>query len=363
MFRRFTIQVGDMFGGVYGQVRTPSERRFNFVLDGMSTAAFRVPTSDPMAPYLVDDALIKVYYGADLVFHGPVTSWERVHQGNTHSIAVNAGDPFFYLNKRYVNKTTGDRTITGDRGMLVGSLIQELNDESRTGIQVGGQVSYSESDVVYVINPFKPMREIIQELQVGEGGFDWRVMPSEFTADGSFGQWYAEPVVGRHLEDSVIFESGGLLSNVSEAHETGDRQTAANRIYVISSGGAGAPGIPPVVASDAASEEARLLQEDVIAADLGDPTLNQELANAHLAIRNGARRVVSVTPTRYDASHPNRVPTFGPTGDFDVGDWVLGRAQDETGIWMNDSMRVWAVTLAPDSNGVDSLSLTLAQEG
>jgi hypothetical protein len=132
--RQFVVEVSDPFGNVFGRVNNPFDRHFNFVLNGMSTAAFRVPTFDAMARYVAGDALIKIYYGADIVFHGPVTSWERVHEGGKHSIAVTAADPFIYLTKRYLNKTTADVTYANvDRGMLTATFIDQLNAESPHG--------------------------------------------------------------------------------------------------------------------------------------------------------------------------------------------------------------------------------------
>jgi hypothetical protein len=361
--RQFVVEVSDPFGNVFGRVNNPFDRHFNFVLNGMSTAAFRVPTSDAMARYVAGDALIKIYYGADIVFHGPVTSWERVHEGGKHSIAVTAADPFIYLTKRYLNKTTADVTYANiDRGMLTATFIDQLNAESPTGIRTGAQVSYSESDVTYVVPPWKPMTETIKELSPGPNGFNWRVMPTEMLDDGAIADWYAEPVAGRHLEDDVIFESGGGLSNVSEAHEQGDFTTTANRVYVLASSGAGTPNVMPVESDDYASQDLRRLQESVVTTDVTDTPLRQDLADEHIAVRSGARRVVSFTPSRYDATAPGRTPVFGITADYDVGDFVRAKAQDETGVWLDSSVRIWAVSVSPDDHGVDSIALTLAEE-
>lgn len=352
--KRWTIAVTDLQGKVYGRPQT-YDRNFHFVLNAASTANFRVKLSDPWAGALRGDALVKAYYGADLLFHGLVTSYERVldAQGN-RSIAVTASDPSFRLAKRIVNRTTTIATTTADRGQIVKAAIDEANSAWGTGIRTGVQPYLSDSSVTYAMAPYKFVSEIVSELS--SGAFDWRVMPIEFTGN-TFADWYAEPVLGRHLEGDVIFEYGMGKKNVAEVRETGDLSGVANIVYHIVDAGPGAPGQPVLYGYDSTSESIRGRYEDIASASLTDASLRQALVDEHVIVRTGFRRSVSFTPSRGPMP---RVPEFWT--DYDVGDFVQARATDETGNWLDASMRIYQVDVAPDDHGIDTITLRLVDD-
>lgn len=355
--KRWTITATDLVGNVYGNPRT-SDRNFHFVLDGTSTISFQSKLSDPWAGALRGDALVKVYYGADLVFHGLVTSYERVldSQGN-RSIAVTASDPSFRMAKRIVNPNQTVNTYSGDRGQIVRDFIDEASAAFGMGIRTGVQPYLSGTTVTYAVAPYKFLGEIRDELSVGQAGFDWRVMPIEFSGN-TFSDWYAEPILGRHLEGDVIFEYGMGQKNIAEVRETGDLSAAATTVYHISDAGPGAPGQPVVYQTDEPAEAARGRYEDIASASLTDTTMRQQLVDEHVAVRKNFRRAISFTPSRGPSP---RVPQFGT--DYDVGDFIQARATDETGNWLDASMRIFQVDVAPDAHGVDQITLRLAEEG
>lgn len=364
--KKWTIEVTDLFGNVYGTPRT-FDRHFTFSLNAASTANFRVSLSDRWAPTLRGDTLVKGYYGADLLFHGLITSYERVLDAEGHrSIAVTASDPFFRLSKRVVNRTPLVAEVTGDRGQVVKDQIDAANavgPNQITGVRTGAQVYLAGgASVTYGIAPYKFLGEIITELSTGSAGFDWRVMPIEPVSSGGtfpyISDWYAEPVLGRHLEGDVIFEYGMGKKNLAEVRETGDLTGAATSVYHIADAGPDAPGSPVVVAIATGAEATRGRYEDVASASLTDNTLRQQLVDEHVVVRQNFRRAVSVTPAR---GRPPRVPEFWT--DYDVGDFVEARATDETGNWLDASMRLYEVDVAPDLHGVDTITLRLVEEG
>lgn len=360
---RWTVEVTDLQGQVYGRPQT-YERNFAFPIKSTATAGFRVPLSDKWATPLTNgDALIKIYYGADLLFHGLQTSWERVVDGQgNRSVAVTAQDPSFKFPRMVVNRAPTVQTLTADRGQIVKDLIDVENGyclTCNTYLQTGVQPYLAGSSVTYGIGAYTKFDQVVDELSTGINGFEWRVMPIEYTA-GKIGDWYAEPINGRHLEGDVIFESGMGKNNVAEIRETGDLSGVANVAYHIVDAGPGAPGTPVVQGTNAIAAVERGAYYDVISAPgLESTTLRQELADEHATVRGGYRRLVKMTPVRRLDSRGYRVPQFWR--DFDVGDFIQVRATDETGNWLDASMRIWQVQVEPDINGIDTLSLVLEE--
>jgi hypothetical protein len=104
------------------------------------------------------------------------------------------------------------------------------------------------------------------------------------------------------------------------------------------------------VKSDGASIAARGLFEEVVPSDVGDASLREALAAAHVAIRKDARQIITFEPS-------SNAPVFGT--DYIVGDTVTGRATALGTVRFNGTFRVYAVEISIDETGKETIQPTL----
>jgi hypothetical protein len=104
------------------------------------------------------------------------------------------------------------------------------------------------------------------------------------------------------------------------------------------------------VVTDEVSILARGLFEEVITSDIGDASLREALAAAHVAVRKDPRQIVTFEPSQ-------TAPVFGT--DYIVGDTVTARATALGTVRFNGLFRVYGVEISIDENGRETISPTL----
>jgi hypothetical protein len=355
-------------GGVgLAEIENASEREVAHLLARTNTASFQIPSSSPLTNYIASTAvLIQAYWGAQLRFHGRVISYNRVANEDGRSLAVVAADPSWVFSRRLVGKAGGVGRVFGtptDAGLMAKTLIDEANVERRTGVRTGALPYLAGSSGIYVSGPFKPLSEAIMDLSVGKFGFDWTVEPIPYDAATlSWGDWRAAPVIGTYREDAIFHYIEGGGGNMKGITDSVEKTTQANRVYHFTEFGPSASGVPTVSASDPTTIADDGLYEDLAQAQLYDTALRQNLVNSHVSLRKHPRRIVTFQPQDHDPlSTSNQVPVFGV--DYDLGDVVRARAEDEHGVWFDGYFRVYGWTAKPTNEGLESGDLVLVDEG
>lgn len=346
------------------EIVNASERKVSIPLNRLDSASFRIRLDNPLALNIMTAAgYVKAYRDDVLTFFGPIVTAEETGDANNASIVVNCMGAGWIFGRRLVGKSaTGTLFTAIDRASIIGSLIATVNSENNTGIGVDVG-NTSASTATYVAGPYKKLDEVINELAAGTAGFDWRVLPNENWVNGvkttdTIGAFYARPVIGE-VAPEAVFEWGGGRNNVSGYTRTMNREQQANKLYHNAATGPDAPGYPTLTVNDPTSITEFHELEDVVQADLLDPTLRAAILNAHLDVRSYPRHIVQFTP-HIDPGALGRLPNFGQ--HYTVGDQVRMRVQYNSQPRIDTLVRVWGVSFEIDNNGVERASMVLAEE-
>lgn len=353
-----------------GEVLNAAERKVALPLNKLPTASMKVRLDHPLAELMMTtQCYLKGYrttagQGApQLRFFGPVISAEESADANTATVALNAVGSGWVLQKRLAGKSSTGTVFTAtDRAQIVKTLITTANGEGETNIDYStGSVSAA-STATYTAQ-YKTILDVLADLGNTFDGFDWRIVPVENYAAGAvtsvkIGRFEAFPVLGA-TQQHAVFEWGAGRNNIVAYTRSVDRSTQANKVYHNAASGPDAPGFPTVSAIDAASISQWGLLEDLAAADLLDPTLRQRLVDEHVKVRKQPRQVISFTP-HIDPTDSGRLPKFGY--DYEVGDTVRARASYNQRTRFDVLTRVWGIAFEVNPEGVETQTLTLAQE-
>lgn len=226
--------------------------------------------------------------------------------------------------------------------------------------------------------PLGPMHvttlaEAMDEFK-GRYGGEWRVRPYEQNAGASVDMGigsrtapyptlgYLSATAGRwgnDLSDGVIFEYGSKRGNVASYTFNVDRQQIANRVFVPRVGfpEPGRTGTTAHIIVNAAVSQAAMAAQYDAWVDPGEIQLTaqrQALADFHLNIRSGSRRVVTFTPI-VNAE-------IQPWIDYDVGDFVRFRALEDDTLRLDVTVRIYGITANIDNSGNESITLTTSEE-
>lgn len=207
---------------------------------------------------------------------------------------------------------------------------------------------------------------------------EWRILPTIHNLSNGGGAYLGMPMYRDNLpypvlgylnssggrwgddkSDTVIFEYGSRNGNVANYTFNVDRQQVANRVYVPRVGfpEPGRVGAPALITSDDATSQAAMGSRYDAWIDPAEIELvpqRQALADFHVGLRSGPRRIVSFVPTTN--------AEIEPWVDYDLGDFVRFRALDGDTIRLDVIVRIYGITATLDNNGNESITLTTSEE-
>jgi hypothetical protein len=318
---------------------------------------------------LTRDCLLKVYDGSTMRFHGLVVATEATPGSSGGlQVAVTAADPSFRLARRVSGQSASPTPITGDKGDIARQLIATENARSNgeTGVRtVTINTGYGGT---YTPGPYKYTLTCINELSDSLDGFNWTITPGEMTTlgAGKLGTFAAAWRGSYTVQSDVIFEYGGIRSNIRDFNAQRSWSDVATVAYHIPDDG---PSSPLLVKSaiNATALATRGLYETIVdATNITDPTLRQQLVSETVAVRGDPRRVVTFVPDFADPGRPGRVPVFGT--DYNVGDAVrvrlnpTGGGNPSSSAFVDGYLRIYSMTIEIDSNGKATYTPTTVDE-
>lgn len=358
-----------------GEILQAQDRSITLNLSKMDSTTFKVRLDNPLADTLMTTACyVKAYRDGVLQTFAPVIGAEEAFdKEGVPYVNVTASSPGWVFSKRYVGKSASGVTIpTGtDKAQVVTTLLDALNAESPTGVVPHLSPPASAGAALtadLTVGPYEKMLDLINRLANTLDGFDWRILPREnwiggqFDGDGSvIGTFYAQPLIGE-LRPGAIFEWGtGSRANIASYNRVVNRESQATRVFHNVSEGPDAPGFPTVVGEDSVAQASWGLLEEIADADLHDPTLRQNLVDAHITIRKNPKQTFTFVP-HIDPQITGRLPYYGT--DYVIGDQVVARGQYAGVTRFNVIVRVYSVKFDLDNvSGIERATLTLLDEG
>lgn len=363
-----------------GELFNATDRSLSMALSRTDTASLTVRTDNPLADLLQGlDCYIKMYRDNTLMFFGLVLNSEESVDAQGGHITINAAGPGWVFPKRYPVRQATGFPIVGPRARIVQSLIGTMNTQWPTftpqvdavlwnksqgelGIRWDGGFSTVGGSITYNAEPYKPFSEMLDELSNATDGFEWRIKAYENWVNGALvalpnGLKTGTISFGAPLgstKPEAIFEFGDGRVNVTSYTRVKSRETQANAVTHLLNG---QPESSPAVAHDTGNEAVSGVgvMEDIVQADITNLSYRQSLVDEHVAVRKLPRNIVQFEPmSDYGDS---RLPRFGV--DYDLGDFVTGRARVEGKIRFNGQFRVWGVDWTVNSNGVERPKLLL----
>lgn len=347
-------------GTSLGEIRNASNRKVSIPLNRMVGGSFTVRLDHRRADEILSgDALVKAYENKTLRAVGEIITAEEVADENGGSIAVTYGDAMFRLLHRLIGKsatgyTQGTAGSPVDRGAIMAAMISAVQSEGDTGIRIG---SLGASSSTYV-GPwyYQKIAERIAELAAALDGPDFEFVPMEPTKDASgVGLWTFNTYAAKGGDaPNAIFEFGTGKKNVKSYSRPISKEGLMNVGYQLP------PGFPDngsqsvITNSDPASIATRGRYEDVVSSDLVVDVLRTKLLQAHLAVRNKPRQVITFVP------HANNAPIYGT--DYSVGDTVRFRAVRDDEVRIDGRFRVYGIDFDIDDNGNASTSLQIVPD-
>lgn len=359
-----------------GEILNAKSRSVAKPLSKLDTASLQVRLDNPLGGALMTcSGYLKAYRDGILQFFGPLISAQESGDALGATIAINAVSVGWFMQKRFVGKTSTGQIFGPtpvDRAQIVRQLLDTINGESgpqnkpdfgNTGLSPDSSMSAA-SAITYTAGPFKKLLDVLNELATAYDGFDWRIDPIENWVNGQvtsseIGELTAEPSMGSK-QSNAIFEWGAGRNNIISYNRTVSRDTQANKVYHYTSNGPDAPGFPTISALDLDSIDDYKLLEELAEADLLDQTLRQQLVNEHVAVRRYPRQIIEFQP-HIDPNKTGRVPQFGT--DYALGDQVIGRAAFNNIVLFDGYFRVYGVQFDIDEMGTEKTTLTLAEDG
>lgn len=367
---KWTFLLTDLQGNTVGELVGAPERSVTLPLNRVPTATFQVPLWHPLTDEILSmDTMLKVYRGSRLVFYGPNISIEETASGDAQSLAVTATGPAWRLSKRFIGRdkagvswNTDEATTSPiDLGDVARQVVFMANAEGYTGITIDSTVYQTSTSGRVGPWYLKNAAEAIAELSGSLASFDWEVEPFDTTETiggiptiGKFNVWNRPKGVQR---PDAIFEYGTQRANVQAYNRTISREALLNRAVVSISGWPDGikEGQGLIFQQDNTSIGAHGLLEEVVSdAGVTDDALRTAIAQEHLRYRKDPRQIVTFTPSL------NASPQ--PFVDWEVGDWVRGRAVVRGTVRFDAMFRIWGASFKIDQNGNETLDLQLVQE-
>lgn len=352
----------DLAGVQIGEVQNATSRQVVRSLNGASTAGFTIDANNSLLSTVLNtETMCRAYRNGTLIFHGRVTSLELAADDPTAVpvVAVGFTDPAFRLTSRIANKTGAVVANAADKLTITESLINTANTEvidgsaSDTGIATLGQTCGSAG---YVIGPYKPLNECVQEMALTLDGFDWRMDPIEYAA-GKIANFKAAALLST-TQNNAVFEYQGR-GNMKAPHYQKDWSGLANKAYHITSAGPAAAGYGVREGHNTASLADLGRYEVVVGAEDVTTTASRDALLADTVNTRGRpRRVLSFSPDFDDQT--GRVPAYGT--DYQIGDTVRARVL-WNGVSLVDGMiRLYRMQFDIDSNNTETLTPTVVDE-
>lgn len=179
----------------------------------------------------------------------------------------------------------------------------------------------------------------------GPQSFDFEIAPLDIGVGGEteVGELNVRTQIGSQ-KPNVIFEFGDGSGSMRPYSRKWSREGLCNIAYVLPPGfEAGLTEVGQIGAYvNQASIDARGQYEDVVPEDLQDPQLRLALAQAHAQVRGSAKQEITFVPFA-------NAPEYGV--DYEVGDYVTGRAKWNNSVRFNALFRVYGVEVSIDDNG------------
>jgi hypothetical protein len=348
-------------GANVGEILNAKNRGVGLGLRRVETCGMLLRLDNPLADSLLNgDLLVKAYDGTTLRFVGQTIGAEEVNDGTNASVQITCASPLWRLNKRFVGKGTvgysqGTAGAQVDRGTIMSSMLNAVNTEAHTGIELGTVAASSNTYVAYT--PFKRVLEAFTELAQGVAAPDFRFRPQEPQAvSGGTRLGYLDiaGTIGQN-RPATIFEYGVNRRNVASYKRQVSLEGMMNAGYALDPAGGA-----PTSAVDNTSIAAYTRLEDLVPTDLSVAALRQTLVDEHLRVRKNPRQLIEFTPVRDDPAAPGRVPRFGT--DYEIGDVVRFRAVHGTTVRVNAMLRIFAIEYKIDEEGAAVPTFTLTAD-
>lgn len=356
----------DLAGVVLGELRGASNRQVVVPHLRIPTATFNIPMWHPEAvDLLTKDTLLQCWRTdavgtRKLAFNGPVGAVNEQTDNTTQTIAASATGPFSRLSSRLIGTTKAGIKFPAagvqDLGITAQNILDTVNGQEFTGVSNGTwAASTTGATGIWYL---KKASEAIAELTTGLNTFEFEVVPTIPTGVGGVGGWpqigvmNIAPLIGNVSRADAVFEYGTGRANITGYERAISREALLTRGYISVGGWPDSTAQNVLTGTDAAARVLRGLYEDVVP-DGGvlDDGLRQSIVDFHVQVRKAPRQIVTFKVAT------NARPA--PFTDFNIGDFVRGRAVVRGVLRFDVMFRVWGVTFNIDSNGNEQNELEL----
>lgn len=357
----------DLMGVPLGELKGASDRSVVLPLLRTPTASFKIPLWHPRATDLLTQECLLQCWRTDvldvkrLVFNGPIRGVNEVGDNVTQTIAATASGPVVRLNSRYIGMSKPGIQLpaagtTRDLGLIAHDILDVVNGQEFTGISKGTHAAtiVGNTGVLHLKNA----GEAIADMAAGLNSFEFQVRPTVPTASGGVGGWPqiglfdVAPMIGGVNRLDAIYEYGTTRANVSGYERAISRDSIVTRGWISVNGWPDSTAYDLIAYGDAAAITARGLHEAVVPdAGVIDENLRIALVAHHVNVRKQPRELITF-------KLPSNVRPSALT-DFEVGDFVRGRAVVRGVTRFDAAFRVWGVTFNIDGNGNETNELEL----
>ena len=356
------------FNGVnLGEVLDSHDRQFSFNLLSPNSIQFTQEiVSSQVANFLTQkEGYILLYRNNTLAMTAEIASIEvSGSDAGDHAFTVNCMETMHTrLTKRLVGKSTqglAGPTTAYDQGSFLMDNLDTLNAVNSTSLVQG--TTTPSGTITGGVWRYKPFMELMQELSATVAGFDFYQRPRDPSGTGSSpgitGAIDIKPVIGTTQQD-VVFEYGVGAANARAYQWLIHNESIINRAIVLPPEFPDNAGNKVSTVSDLGSSIIRGIREEVIPSDLSSLTLRNQLANLHVSLRKAPREQFIIQPASVDGSQ--RVPQF--LEDYNVGDMIRGRVQDQSILMLDAMVRIYGVTVTMSDEGQETVDLNLINDG
>lgn len=357
---KWRFELATLDGTAVADISDVSSRKITQQLVKPGTIEFTMPTYHRgLFDLLYNQHLyVKAYRENQLMMVCETTALQVVGTDQERSVRVVCQEaPWIMLQKRLLGKSPSGLSMTLDRAAMVSLILVLVNIESDSKVGLGSIESAGSTASANFT--YKPAMEAITELGAPLNGFDWWFTPVE-PSTGQVGLINVAPIRGGYRPNAV-FEYGTGRHNAREYEwriTTGDR---ISRAYSLPPQYPNNTGLVVASASDSATELNIGRREVLVESDYGDAAgdLRQDLVDEVVAVRKNPKNVFLVQPAEQDDT--GRVPQY--LTDYDIGDIVEGRVQDQDVLMLDALVRIYGVEVELDDLGRESITLGLVEEG
>jgi hypothetical protein len=380
---RFVICDGSS-GDPIGEILNAEQLKITRTLGDMCTASMVLRVDNPFFPLLMSTSeryICKVYQTvpnlpAQLKLCGLHRNFQLTSgdSNGTPPLGLSAiNDPWWYMGKRYVTDATlTGQTINGytnagaDRAVLAKTWIDNTNQYiGDTGIRTPSSLPTTQTIPISQWS-FFTVADGIHTIANAPLGFEWIINPSEPVLDSiglKLGDFQLATKLGTDKRDTVFFEYGCGLNNVDGYSTTIIDDNQANKIWHVTDQD---PTNPVVSAQDPSSFTSfGVIEAEVGSTDIKDLAVRNSLLQANLRVRSNPQTIWNITPSVINPN--NRFITPISLFDYDVGDLITCRIVENITIngkvieyiLLNATMRIYAITLSVDLQGIATPTLQL----